>query len=140
MDPIRDLLHAYADAVCHDDADRWIATWVDDAVWDLGAGHESAGRDAILELWLSAMARYRSVLHRYENSAATVDPDRGTGHGRAYVTEVLHPVDGPPLVMHGYYDDEYRLDDGRWRFARRELVRLYQGPPDYSGFTTTPPD
>ena len=135
MDPIRDLLHDYADAVCRNDRDAWAATWAEEGVWDLGGGREIAGREAIADMWTQAMARYTQVLHRYENSAATLDDTAGTGHGRAYVTEVLKPVgDDPALVMHGYYDDEYRRTDAGWRFARRTLVRLYHGPPDYSGF------
>lgn len=134
MDQIRDLLHTYADAVCHDDADQWIGTWTDDGVWVLGPDRDIAGREAIAGVWGQAMAHYQRVLHRYENSTATLDESAGTGRGRAYVTEVLKPIDGPALVMHGYYDDEYRRTDDGWRFSRRALVQLYHGPPDLSGF------
>ena len=34
---------------------------------------------------------------------------------------------------HGYRDDDYRREPEGWRFARRELEVLYQGPPDLSG-------
>ncbi len=133
MDPIRDLLHRYADAVCRNDGADWAATWTDDGVWDLG-GREVVGREAITEMWEQEMGGYAAVLHRYENSAATLDDDAGTGTGRAYVTEVLKPADDTALVMHGYYDDEYHRTDDGWRFSRRTLVRLYHGPPDFSGF------
>lgn len=133
MDPIRDLLHRYADAVCRHDSAEWAATWTDDGVWDLGGGREVVGRDAVVELWEQAMGGYEMVLHRYENSAATLDEAAGTGSGRAYVVETLKPADGPAAVMHGYYDDAYRRTGGGWYFARRALVRLYHGPPDFSG-------
>jgi hypothetical protein len=32
---IRELLEAYADAVCCVDADAWGATWAEDSVWEL---------------------------------------------------------------------------------------------------------
>ena len=134
MDPIRDLLHHYADAVCRNELAQWTDTWTEDAVWDLGGGREVAGRDAIASMWTDAMARFEAVLHRYENSAASLDEAAGTGTGRAYVTEVLKPTDGPALLMHGYYDDVYERTDQGWRFSRRTLVRLYHGPPDLSGF------
>ena len=120
--------------MCRNDGTAWAATWADDGVWDLGGGREIVGRHAIVELWEEAMGRYANVLHRYENSAADLDEEAGTGTGRAYVTEVLKPTDDAALVMHGYYDDEYRRTDSEWRFSRRSLVRLYHGPPDFSGF------
>lgn len=134
MDPIRDLLHRYADAVCRNDELAWAATWSDDGVWDLGGGREATGLEEITDMWRGGMGRYARVLHRYENSAATLDEAAGTGTGRAYVTEVLKPTDEGALVMHGYYDDEYRRTGDGWRFSRRTLVRLYHGPPDFSGF------
>lgn len=128
MDPIRDLLHLYADAVCRRDREQWRATWTADAVWQLGDDRRSVGIDAIVQTWQAAMDRYPMVLHRYANSMATLDDATGTGHGRAYVDEIMRTTAGEVTAMHGYYDDEYRRTDEGWRFSHRTLVRLHHGP------------
>lgn len=126
-DPIRDLLARYADAVCGRDRTEWAATWVPDATWDLGGGREVTGLEAIVDLWQSAMDRYPSVEHRYEDNEASLDETTGTGRGRAHVHEITRTADGTVSEMRGHYDDEYRRTADGWRFARRTLVRLPDG-------------
>jgi len=122
-DPIGALLDQYASAIRDRDVDRWSETWADDAEWVLDAERTAVGHHDISGVWRTAMARYRSVDHRYQRHDATLDHDRGTGYGRAHVVEVVEPLDGSRHTLHGYYDDRYVRVDGTWRFARRELIR-----------------
>lgn len=60
---IRELLEAYADAVCRSDAEDWGATWADDAEWSLPDYPEigtTKGKAAIVAMWTEAMKAYPS--------------------------------------------------------------------------------
>ncbi len=70
----------YADAVRSQDAERWAATWTDDARWILGVGRDVVGREAIVEMWASVD---RQVRHRRPavpgHQSFDVDGDTATG-------------------------------------------------------------
>jgi uncharacterized protein (TIGR02246 family) len=129
---IQDLVHTYADAVVRRDADQWAATWSADAVWELGKGRRVEGREAILELWNSAMDGFKAVVQNVVNSIATIDDDAGTGTGRCYIMEHWNRADDSRGILLAYYDDTYVHTDGAWLFASRELVVQYGGPSDLS--------
>ncbi|WP_420452240.1 nuclear transport factor 2 family protein [Ilumatobacter sp.] len=131
-DPIADLNHRYADAVVHRDADQWSATWADDAVWELGKGRRVEGRDAILELWNSAMDGFSAVVQQVVNGTSDLDEDAGTGSGRWHISEHWKRADGSVGILLAHYDDTYTRADAGWCFASRELTVHYGGPPDLS--------
>ncbi|MEC7810497.1 MAG: nuclear transport factor 2 family protein [Actinomycetota bacterium] len=132
MDPIKELLHLYADAVCRQDVDQWINTWSMSGVWDLGHGEPVSGKESLKPFWLSSMSRFETVVHTYSTNIADLDADSGTGSGRAYVTEWLKPKEGDSLVLHGFYDDSYVFEEGSWLFSKRVLNRIYMGKADFS--------
>jgi hypothetical protein len=132
------LVHAYADAVCHNDAEAWVATWADDGVWDMGAA-QIEGRQELGSVWKAAMAGFEQVIQVVYNGTVQVDERTGAGSGRWYIGEFLEPVEGPPQMLLAYYDDDYTRSEGAWFFARRKLVRLYSGPPDLSSGFAGPP-
>ncbi|MGB3735662.1 MAG: nuclear transport factor 2 family protein [Ilumatobacter sp.] len=129
---ISDLVHHYADAVVRRDAEQWGNTWATDAVWELGKGRRVEGRDAILDLWNSAMDGFKAVVQNVVNSGASVDDESGTGTGRCYIQESWWRADDSKGILLAYYDDAYTCVDGDWLFASRELVVQYGGPPDLS--------
>ncbi len=140
-DPIADLVHRYADAVVERDHHRWADTWAPDATWDLGMGRPIEGRDAIVEVWRRAMARFSAVIQTVFNGTHDVDAGSVTGSGRWYVQEQTVGTDGERGLLLAHYDDAYRLDDGRWSFTARTLTVHYLGPPDLSGpFANAVPD
>ena len=130
---ITDLTHRYADAVVRRDPTQWAATWAPDAVWELGKGRRVEGRDAILELWNSAMDGFKAVVQNVVNSTAELDDDAGTGVGRCYILEHWNRADDSRGILLAYYHDRYTRVDGEWLFASRELVIQYGGAPDLSG-------
>ena len=130
MDPIKDLLHLYSDAVCRQDADQWTNTWCESGLWDLGHGEPVSGKENLRSFWINSMSRFEKVIHTYSNSISQLESHSGTG--RAYVTEWLKPVEGDPVVLRAFYDDEYVLENKIWLFRKRTLNRRYMGKPDLS--------
>ncbi|WP_162941763.1 nuclear transport factor 2 family protein [Desertimonas flava] len=126
------LVHRYADAVVHRDADRWGSCWATDATWELGPGRQVEGRAAIVGLWTSAMAGMAAVVQMVHNGDVEVGDDDGTATGRWYIDERFRRATGANEILLAHYEDGYvRTADG-WRFSRRRLQVHYIGPPDLS--------
>ena len=132
-DTIEHLVHLYSDAVVHRDAAQWEATWVPDAVWDLGRGRRVEGRDNIVALWTTAMAGFAAVVQNVVNGTATIDLAAGTGVGRWYIIEHWQRADDSRGILLAFYDDTYARVESSWRFTSRKLVVQYSGPADLSG-------
>mgnify|MGYP003323474663 FL=1 len=132
MDPIKDLLHLYSDAVCRQDADQWTETWSESGIWDLGHGDPVSGKETLRSFWVNSMSRFEKVIHTYSNSISEVNESSKSGSGRAYVTEWLKPIEGDPVVLQAFYDDEYVFENDNWLFSKRTLNRIYMGKPDFS--------
>ena len=120
---IRELLEAYCEAVFHKDADAWGAIWADDAVWNL-AGHDIAGREAIVGAWKQAMGMFRHVSFFVMPTWIKVDGDTATG--RSYTNEFLVDTEGTGRHIVGLYDDEFKKIDGRWRIAVRRYSLMHE--------------
>ena len=126
----------YADAVRARDVDRWAATWTDDARWGLGPGRDVVGRDAIVEMWSTSIAKYTSVVQLYLSCTFDVDGDEATG--RCELLELNIVADGSRHLFAGHYADAYRRTPDGWRFASRALTKYYAGLPDLTGVFVTP--
>ncbi len=124
----------YADAVRARDAERWGATWAEDARWILDGGRDVEGRDAIVEMWSTSMAKYTEVVQMYQ--ACTFDIDGDEASGRCEFQELNERADGGRHVLAGHYTDTYRRTADGWRFTSRHLTKYYAGPPDLTGHFT----
>ncbi len=135
---IQRLVHRYADAVVHRDADQWGSCWALDAEWDLGRGRRVQGRTAIVELWLRAMGGMEAVVQNVVNGDAWYTGSTDAAAGRWYINERYSRAGGDAGILLAHYDDAYvRTDDG-WRFDNRVLRIHYTGPPDLTAeFTNT---
>jgi hypothetical protein len=138
-DDIVELVHRYSDAVTRKDRDQWAGCWAGDAMWDLGKGRITHGRDDIVAFWLKAVEGLVCVVQLVHNGTVSVDPagDGDTATGRWYVSEHLERTTGAKGLLLAWYDDTYVCRDGRWQFTSRVLGSLYHGAPDLSG-TFTP--
>jgi uncharacterized protein (TIGR02246 family) len=121
----------YADAVRARDAPRWAATWTEDARWVLGEGRDVVGRDAIVEMWRTSLAKYDIVVQQYH--ATTFDIDGDTASGRCEFSELVMRADGSRHTLAGHYLDTYRRTPAGWRYTSRRLTKYYAGPPDLTG-------
>lgn len=127
---IAHCVHRYADAVIHRDATAWGNTWADDAVWNLGPGREVAGREAIVGLWLKAVAGFSAICQYVTNGEAHGGERVGTASGRYYIREWFQRANGEVGILIAHYDDTYVRIGDTWKFSSRALTVHYQGPPD----------
>lgn len=120
---IRELIETYNDAVFRRDADAWINTWTEDAVWDL-LGNEIPGRDTILQAWLGAMEGFSYV--GFFATPGAIEVSGMSAMSRVYVRETLVMKDGSKRNIEGLYNDTYTKIDGAWKFSRRSYSILHE--------------
>ncbi len=123
---IRELLEAYADAVCRCNAGDWAATWADDGEWSLPDYPEigtTKGKAAIVAMWTEAMKGYPGIRFRAWPGSIEVNGDRATM--RSYTSEV-YDKDGMTMRDMGCYSDECVKVDGRWLFSSRSFRNVHR--------------
>lgn len=121
---IRELIEAYADAVCRRDAAAWSATWAEDAEWsipDVPGFGTPKGRAAIVSIWQEAMAHFPGLLFRAWPGSIEVTGDHAAV--RSYTSET-YDRDGRTFRDEGLYEDHCVKLDGQWLFASRTFRRL----------------
>jgi len=120
---VHDLVARYSDAVTRRDEAVFAATWALDARWQLPGMPMTQGRDSIVALWNSVMARFPFVLQRMNNGTVTIDGD--TGAGRWYLSEHITAEDGSLMINIGVYQDRYLRADAGWVFSERHFSMLF---------------
>jgi ketosteroid isomerase-like protein len=123
---IRELLEAYADAVCRCDASDWGATWADDAQWSLPDYPEigtTSGKAAIVAMWIEAMKSYPGI--RFQAWPGSIEISGDHAVMRSYTSEV-YDQDGVTMRDMGDYDDECVKQDGRWLFSKRSFRNVHR--------------
>src|SRR6478752_4109574 len=115
---VRDLVGAYCNEVTAGDADRWSATWREDATWGIPGAGVIVGRAAIRERFESIRTIYVLCVQAVLSQTITgEDDDHATA--RTYVRELQwKQVDGElrHSELIGWYDDRVaRDDDGAMR-------------------------
>jgi len=125
---IRELLEAYADAVCQADPVAWGATWAEEGVWEMPDYPEFGtitGKSQIVATWKAAMAQYPGVLFVATPGAIVVAGNEATV--RSYTSEVFDDIaSGKPTRDRGLYDDLLTKRDGKWLFIRRRFKKLHR--------------
>jgi ketosteroid isomerase-like protein len=124
---IRELLDAYADAVCTVDADAWGATWVEDSEWDLPEIPEVGkitGHANIVAAWKAAMAQFPGMIFTATPGSIRVEGERAWV--RSYTSEV-YDKDGVTQRERGRYDDVLVKRSGRWLFKKRTFRNIHRG-------------
>ena len=127
---IEALIHEQAWLIAHDQADRVVDRYADDARL-LGVGAEKSGRDAI-GAWAAERAAMTGRRSRHVQSNIRLRPMPGGGvSGTVLLTLYRHDGDGPapaaPLMVAEYADHYAQVRDGTWRFAERRLTILFGG-------------
>lgn len=130
---LRDLMARYVDAVNHADGDAWIATWSEDAVWNL-MGDPVIGKENILALWQGMMASFEFVVMLPSSCLVSVDGNTATGHW--YLHEYMRDQQGTGSTILSRYLDTYIKQDGQWLYQSRQYNFMYNGPADMSGAYT----
>jgi ketosteroid isomerase-like protein len=130
---LRNLMGRYADAVNRVDADAWIGTWAEDAIWNL-LGNPVSGRDNILALWKQMMSSFEFALMLPGSCLFEVDGNTATGHW--YLHEYTRDPEGNASTILSRYVDTYVKQDGQWLYQSRDYGFIYNGPADLSGSYT----
>ncbi len=126
---IRQLVEKYADAVCRRHKEDWASTWSEDSIWDLSSMPAVSGKDAIVDLWVNAMAGFPYVAQLIQNG--TTEVDCYVAKGRWYITEHIQTAenddDGKPIGFFniGVYQDLYIKQDVHCLFKERKYAVLY---------------
>jgi len=133
---IRGLVARYCHAVGERDDAAWAATWAEDGEWKV-LGQEVRGRDAVLAHYLKLVGGARWAVQVATDGVIELAGDSATGKWQ--ILETIQTKDGRSAQNVGRYLDRYRRgSDGAWRFARREFVTSYFGPPDFSAESRPP--
>lgn len=131
-------LHArFVDAVFRQDIEEFAACFAKYGVWKI-AGMELAGREAIHAAAGKLLGRCEKI--QLIAQMPILEVDGGAAQGRQQMTELARMPDGAGFITFGVYHDQYVLEDGRWRFARRHWAFKYRGPFDLSASFVATPD
>jgi len=125
---IRELLEAYADAVCVVDANAWGATWAEDSVWELPDYPQIGqitGKPNIVAAWVAAMAQYPGIIFIATPGSIVVKGDEA--EVRSYTSEVFDDQSNAKTTRdRGRYDDLVVRQNGRWLFKKRRFKKLHR--------------
>lgn len=99
------------------DPDLLAPLFTEDAVWDGGVLGRAEGRDAIRRFFAAASKVMIFAIHHVTNASIEVEGDLATGRWHLWQPTV-HATGEQALWIAGRYQDEYRREDGVWRFAK----------------------
>lgn len=113
--------------ILEDLADRLVALFTPDAVWEGGGALGTAvGQEALRERFRSPTLQYS--WHFFVKPEIRVDGDRAEGSWD--VLAMMTTKEGRPMWMVGVEHDEYRRVDGRWLHSKMQLESRLMAPYD----------
>jgi hypothetical protein len=128
---VRDVIARCAWAHDTGDVDGFVACFASDGelVWDV---FEAPGRwkgEAALRHFAEFFrAQPTSAGRQHHVTNTVITPSEQGALAMSYVTVALRQGDGPHLLnVMGYYEDRFRVEQGRWVLARR-TIRDWSGP------------
>jgi len=117
---LRRTAELYAQGADRKDKALWQQVLADDCVIQ-GPGFTIEGRNANLGSIDALGQMFRATVHRVHNLVATIDGDEATGETYCTADHLLPDAD-MILAWTIRYQDQWRREDGIWRFTRRTLV------------------
>ena len=118
IEALRLLKSRYAEYCDNDyDPDQLASLFTQDAIWDGGVLGRAEGRDAIRAFFAVASRVLPFAIHHVTNPAIEIDGDRATGRWLLW-QPCVHASGAQALWIAGRYQDEYRREDGDWRFSK----------------------
>lgn len=122
---IRTLTASYADAINRGDLADVARVYDTDAVFTMMDRPSVVGRDAIVDVLRTTLARYRLVMQLLHSGVVQLDGDRA--RARWQITEFQVIADGERRFVAGRYEDELVRRHHGWQFARRSFTARYLG-------------
>ena len=119
---LRQTAELYAQGADRRDKKLWADILTDDCVLE-GPGFTLSGRDAVLSSLDVLATMYSATQHRIHNQTAAITGD--TALGETYCTaDHISLQDGRQELLSWAirYQDQWRREDGVWRFCHRKLL------------------
>lgn len=95
------------------------------------------GRAALEEHFKDRPAEAEHPLPMIHNFIIAIDGDEGRGINS---NELRISDDGKSIIASGYYEDRYRRENGRWRFAMRKITFVHWVPIQQGWARQTEPE
>jgi ketosteroid isomerase-like protein len=135
---IGDLVTRYAIACDEHDIDHLTSLFTRDAEFDSPNGLMKAqGRSAIIDLFCQILSIRGPGYHWTHDHMIRFDRGSDTAASGLLLSHAETTPNGTHSLAAMKYDDEYRVEDGQWRFAKRTISFLYYVPvSDYNGALT----
>lgn len=122
---LSELVAVYGRLLDDRDIDGVAALYTADAVFDSTDG-PMTGRDAVLGYYRRQLDRYGMTYHYpHSHTIEFTGDDTATGVVSAHAELAIIPT---PFVVALRYLDDYRREEGRWRFVSRRALQLYAAP------------
>ena len=122
-DEIRELTARYCYAVADNDVSAIVDLFCPDCTFEVGE-REYEGAAGLRKLYGDPMPE-PTPKPFIQNHVIDVNGDRASGRCGA---EIRMVQDGEAYTVAGYYEDEYRRIDGRWKFASRRFKAFHWVP------------
>ncbi len=137
---ISELVTRYAIACDEHDLDALAPLFTPDAEFDTPNGlMRATGRDAIIAMFDGVLSVRGPGYHWTHDHIIRFDRGRDTAASGLILSHAETIPNGVQSLAAMSYRDEYRHQDGAWRFARRELRFLYYVPvAEYDGALARP--
>jgi uncharacterized protein (TIGR02246 family) len=124
---IMDLVADYSAAIDCRDLERFLACFTRDGVIrHADRSMRVEGREALRDYYTRRFGEYGMTFHYPHAHTISID-GRQAAHGTVTAHAEMS-LDGEAWVAAFRYSDRYRCEDGRWRFAERELACWYYMP------------
>jgi len=128
---IRDVIARYAWALDTGDVEEFVSCFCGDGalVWDaFEQPMRWDGADALRHFATYFRDLPSSAGRQHHVTNVLLEPCEGGARSRSYAAVALRQGDGPHLLnVMGYYEDRFRLEQGRWGLAER-IIRDWSGP------------
>lgn len=135
---ISDLVTRYGIACDEHDISHLESLFTEDAVFDSPNGLMAAkGRAEIIDMFCKVLAIRGPGYHWTHDHIIRFNRGRQDAASGLLLSHAETTPGGVHSLAAMKYDDEYRIEDGSWRFAKRTISFLYYVPvADYSGALT----
>ena len=140
IEAIRQLRIDYSLYMDLRDIDSLIALFTEDAVCEYGPYGSWIGQQVIHENYLATfsgeLAPPFTSMHINTNHRVDIHSDTAAS-GQCYLTDIVTHVapEENPVLWFALYDETYRKEDGKWKFARTSLQFFWperQAQPPYA--------
>lgn len=126
---ISDLVTRYGIACDERDIPQLESLFTRDAVFDSPTGIMRAeGRKAIIDMFCEVLAIRGPGYHWTHDHIIRFDRGSDVAASGLLLSHAETTPGGTHSLAAMKYDDEYRVEDGRWRFAKRTIHFLYYVP------------